>query len=158
MSERESKKALMKASKDFLALFDTIDTKQGPVTGLPTVPEASIGWENILFEPAEKDPWVSVFYRPNTPQTRTVGPGGFDELTGFVQIDFNIAPNNGSNVLSDWENKGRIFFHPGRFFSYNGQSVIITACGMSTGRHVENFYRKSLTVAFRSHIKRNEVL
>jgi hypothetical protein len=158
MSTAKTKKALMAAAKDFLTANASIDTTGGTVAGLPTIPAASIGWENRLFEPAEKNPWASVFYRPNIPTTRTLGPCGSDQITGFVQIDFNIAPNGETKTLTDWEEKGRIYFHPGRFFTYSGQSVIVASCGMSAGRHVDNFYRKSLTIAFRSYIKRSEVI
>jgi hypothetical protein len=153
----ETRKALIGAAKDFLTANDSIQTAEGLVTGLPTLSADDIGWENRLFQPEGKNPWASVFYRPNIPAGRTVGQRGYDQITGFVQIDFNIAPSKGTKILTDWEDKARIFFHPGRFFTYSGQGVLITSCGMSTGRHTENFYRKSLTVAFRSHIKRQEV-
>ena len=157
MSTVKTRKALMKASKDFLTLFASIDTAAGTVTGLPVLPAASIGWESRVFKPAGKNPWASVFYRPNIPTTRILGPRGYDQIVGFVQIDFNIAPGKGTKILTEWEDKGRIFFYPGRFFTYDGHGVIVTACGMTPGRHVDNFYRKSLTVEFRSHLKRNEV-
>jgi hypothetical protein len=159
MSTVNTKKALMEAAKDFLTANSSINVVgEGLITGLPTIPSGDIGWENRTFKPEGKNPWASVFYRPNNPTTRTVGQRGYDQLTGFVQIDFNIAPSKGSKILTEWEDKARIYFHPGRSFNYDGQGVIVTICGMSAGRHVENFYRKSLTVAFRSQIKRNEVV
>ena len=158
MSTVKTKKALMTAAKDFLTANASIDTTAGTVTGLPTVPAASIGWESRIFQPAQKDPWMSVFYTPNTPTGRTIGPCGSDQITGFMQIDVNVAPNTETKIFDDWEEKGRIYFHSGRSFIYGGQPVIITSCGMSAGRHVNNFYRKSLTIAFRSYIKRNEVI
>ena len=159
MSTVKAKKALIAAAKDFLVNNSSIDTVgQGTISGLPTISADSISWENRTFKPEGKEPWASVTYNPVIPAGRTVGQRGYDQLTGFIQIDFNIAPSKGTKILTDWEEKGRIYFHSGRSFIYGGQSVIITSCGMSAGRHVENFYRKSLTVAFRSQIKRNEVM
>lgn len=158
MNDTKIRKALIAAAKEFLTAASSIDTTQGTVSGLPTISINSIGWENRSFDPVGKDPWASVFYRPNIPDARTIGPGGFDQATGFMQIDLNTAPGRGEKKLIDWEEKARIYFHPGRFFISGGQSVLVSSCGMSQGRHVENFYRKSITVAFRGHIKRNEVL
>jgi len=159
MSVVDTRKALITAAKDFLTANASIDVEgEGTITGLPTLPDDSVSWENRIFEPEGKEPWASVFYGPNIPAARTIGPRGYDQITGFLQIDFNIAPSKGTKILTDWEKKGRIYFHPGRFFTYSNHGVIVVSCGMSAGRHVDNFYRKSLTVAFRSHIKRNEVI
>lgn len=158
MNDTKIRKALIAGADEFLTAAASIDTTQGTVSGLPILPEDSIGWENRAFNPAGKDPWVSVFYVPNTPEGRTVGQGGQDQITGFIQIDFNIAPDQGEGPLIDWEDKARLYFHPGRSFIYSGQSVLVISSGMSQGRHVENFYRKSITVSFRGHLKRNEVI
>lgn len=158
MNDIKVRNALIAAAQDFLTANESINTAAGTISGLPILSADSIGWENSLFAPAEKDPWVSVFYIPNTPQGRTIGQRGYDEQTGFLQIDFNVAPDSGEAVLLDWEQKARIYFHSGRSFVFEGQSVLVTSCGMSQGRHVENFYRKSLTVSFRAQLKRNEVI
>lgn len=158
MNDTKIRKALIAGAEEFLTAAASIDTTEGTVTGLPTLPGESIGWENRVFESIGKDPWASVFYRPNTPEARTIGPGGSDQATGFIQIDLNVPPGQGEGLLIDWEEKARIYFHPGRFFVYGGQSVLVVSSGMSEGRHVENFYRKSITVSFRGHLKRNEVI
>ena len=158
MNDTKIRKALIAGAKEFLTAAASIDTTQGTVAGLPTLPGGSIGWENRSFDPAGRDSWASVFYRPNIPEGRTVGQGGFDQITGFIQIDLNVAPDTGEKTHIDWGEKARIYFHPGRFFVYEGQSVLVISSGMSQGRHVENFYRKSITVAFRGHLKRNEVI
>lgn len=158
MNDTKIRKALIAGAKEFLTAATSIDTVQGTVTGLPTLSADAVGWENRSFDPAGKDPWASVFYRPNIPEGRTIGQSGFDQITGFMQIDFNIAPGQGEKPLIDWEEKARIYFHPGRFFVNEGQSVLVISSGMSQGRHVENFYRKSITVSFRGHLKRSEVV
>lgn len=158
MNDTNIRKALITGAEEFLTAAASLDTAKGTVDNLPTLPEDSIGWENRTFDPSGKDPWASVFYRPNLPEGRTIGQGGYDQITGFIQIDLNIAPGQGEKPLIDWEEKARIYFHPGRFFVNGGQSVLVVSSGMSEGRHVENFYRKSITVSFRGHLKRNEVI
>lgn len=158
MSDTNARKALITGAEEFLTSASTIETAKGTITGLPTLPAESIGWENRSFDSIGKDPWASVFFIPNTPEARGLGPGGIDQMTGLVQIDLNIAPGQGESVLIDWEEKARIFFHGGRSFGFGGQSVLVIASGMSEGRHVENFYRKSITVSFRAQLKRNEVI
>jgi hypothetical protein len=113
-----------------------------------------VAWENKTFDTVNKPIWCSVFYIPNTPAVRTIGQKGFDEITGFLQIDFNIAENAGEGSLPTWENKARKFFYAGQKFSFDGQFVIVTSSGMSQGRHVDSFYRKSLTINFKSQLQR----
>lgn len=159
MNDTKIRKALIAGAKEFLTAAESIDTTTGTISGLPIIPANSVAWENRKFDDiGGKDPWASVFYRPNIPQGRTVGQRGMDQIVGFMQIDFNVTPDSGEKVLIDWEEKARIYFHPGRFFVYEGQSVLVVSSGMSQGRHVENFYRKSVTVSFRGHLKRNEVI
>ncbi len=151
------RKALVEAAQDFLIANETIVTPMETFAGLPIIPESSIAWENEKFSPRGKETWASVFYVPNVPDARTIGVGGFDSADGFMQIDFNVAPDSGEKAHMDWERKAEIYFHPGRSFFYAGHSVLVTSSGLSQGRHVENFYRKSLTVAFRSQLKRNQI-
>ena len=158
MSKRvKTRAALMQAVKDFLTTNATISTAEGVVVGLPTILDANIAWRNKKFDPSGKDLWCSVFYTPNSPVGRTVGVGGMDEINGFVQIDFNIAPDVGEGVFLKWEEKAELFFHAGRFFTYEGHSVIVTSSGMTQSRFVDNNFRQSLTVAFKSHVKRPQL-
>ena len=157
MSSVLTRKALIGAVSDFLTTHETIQTTKGEVSGLPIIPEVDIAWENALFDPIGRELWASVFYVPNTPEGRTIGFEGADDLNGFVQIDLNVAPNTGDAALMAWEEKARIFFHAGRTFTHGGQSVLVLSCGMSQGQIVENFYRKSITIGFRSQLKRNKV-
>ena len=158
MSSVNTRKALISGAESFLTANETISTASGAISGLPVIDAGSIAWENVKFSVGAKDPWASVFYKPNTPEGRTVGQRGYDEINGFIQIDFNTAMDKGEGALLAWEEKARIFFHAGRVLSYGGQNVLVISAGMSEGRQIDNFYRKSLTVAFRGHLKRVEVL
>ena len=158
IDDTKTRAALVQGAKDFLTGNASINTTAGLVEGLPTISGDSIAWENRLLNTQGKSIWSSVFYRPNIPATRSIGPGGIDETSGFLQIDFNIGEGQGENELIAWENKARLFFHHGRFFSYGGHSVIVTSAGMGQGRHVGNDFRKSLTISFRSQTKRPQLL
>lgn len=157
IEDNKARAALIQASVDFLTATTTISTSDGSYTGLPTIPIGNIAWENRNFDTVGKDIWASVFYRPNAPAARTIGPGGFDELNGFLQIDFNTQKDIGEELMLKWREKSRLFFHGGRYFSHSGHSVIVIASDLGQSRHVENNFRQSLTVAFKSHIKRPQL-
>ena len=156
-TDTDIRAALISAAQSFLTQNATIQTASGVESNNPTINIGDIAWENRTFDPASKDVWASVFYRPNIPTARTIGGRGIDEINGFLQIDLNIAPNSGEGELIKWEKKARIFFHGGRKFIENNDSALVTSCGMSQGRHVDNHFRKSITVAFRGQLKRSQV-
>lgn len=157
INDHKVRAALMQAAKDFLTENATISTTEGDVSGLPTIDLANIAWENHNFDTQGKEFWASVFFRPNNPTARTIGPGGFDEVNGFLQIDINAPTNTGETAFISWGKKARLFFHGGRYFTHETHSVIVTSSGMSQGRLVENNFRQSLTVAFKSHVKRPQL-
>lgn len=146
--------ALISAAKDFLRNNQTITTDEGDISGLPFAEKDAIAWENEAFNAYDKNFWASVFYVPNQPSVSTLGNKGKDLLTGFMQIDFNVPENTGDKTQLSWEKKAGLYFYAGRSFSNNDQTVVVTSAGVSQGRNVNKFWRKSLTVAFRSHIKR----
>ena len=157
MSETKTRAALIQAAKDFLVANATINTTEGLVEGLPMLPAEAIAWENKKFDTQGKEIWASVFYRPNRSIARTIGPGGFDEINGFLQIDFNVENDSGEDAFISWGEKARLFFHGGRYFRNEGQSVIVISSLMGNSRQVENYSRQSLTVAFKSHVKRPQL-
>ena len=135
--------ALINAANDFLTVGD------------PVLSPSVIAWENRNLKVFQNvGMWASVFYRPNTPEARTIGRGGIDEQTGFLQIDFNAPQNKGESELNKWENKGREYFSAGNRFSLESTSVLVISVGMTQGRRVENNFRKSLEIAFKAQLKR----
>jgi hypothetical protein len=119
-----------------------------------SLPTASIAWENKVFDPAGKAIWARVSHVPNTPTVATLGRGGRDRGTGFVQIDLNVPEGGGDGVFRAWEDYARAFFVAGETFTRNGQTVRVISCGVSQGRNVDNWFRKSITVVYRSDFTR----
>jgi hypothetical protein len=155
MNASHVKKAMIAAANDFLAVTTSVDTSTGTVSDLPVMATTSISWENRTFDQPASGIWSSVFYVPNIPEGRTVGVGGIDEINGFMQIDLNVATDDGDADLMEWEDKARLYFTSGRSFSYSAQNVLVLSAGLDQGRIVENNFRKSLTVAFKSSLKRH---
>jgi hypothetical protein len=141
MADSDTIGALLVAAKTFL-------TGEG-------LSASSISWENRVFNPVGKTPWAAVFVVPNTPQPVTLGNQGTDRGDGFMQIDLNIPFNTGDSVLRTWEDAARAFFIVGSTFTQGGQIVRVLSCGMSQGRKVDNWFRKSLTIAYRTDFQRN---
>lgn len=150
--------ALFAAVKNFLTEATEISTTGGLVENLPIIPGDCVAWPNRAFDPAGKPLWVGVHYVPNDPVGRTIGQGGFDQISGFLQIDINVVNDTGESLLTSWRDKARIYFHGGRVFSHNSHFVIVTGCGISQGRHVETHFRQSLTISFRSDLKRAQTI
>jgi hypothetical protein len=139
MADSDSEKALLTAAKTFLEA-------QG-FTG-------AIKWENDGFDPSGKTKWASVFFVPNQPEPVTLGQQGDDRQTGFLQIDFNIPQGKGSGSMRVWTNAARQTFVAGKSFTENGQIVVIMSVGTGQGRNVDNWFRKSVTIAFRTDLQR----
>ncbi len=114
-------------------------------------------WENDDFDPSGKTKWASVFFVPNQPEPVTLGQQGDDRQTGFVQIDFNIPQNTGSGQMRPWTNAARQAFVAGKTFTENGQIVRVTSAGVTQGRNVDNWFRKSVTIAFRTDLQRASI-
>ena len=110
--------------------------------------------ENEEFDPEGRTKWAAIFFIYNQPDRVTLGQGGYDRQSGFMQIDFNIPQGQGAGDFGAWFDKCRETFVVGRSFTEEGQSVIIESCGQSQGRYVDNWFRKSVTVIFRTEFVR----
>lgn len=154
MSQNLVYPALIQAADDFLTANATITTDQGTFENLPVLDSSAIAWENRVFDDTGKGPIASVFVVENN-DPATIGEAGFDETTGFLQINLDIPTGAGVYPHMEWNRKNCMFFVPGVKFSYQGNSVVVLSSKMSQGRLVGNHFRKSLTIAFRSHSKRH---
>lgn len=159
MTPNDSKirSALITAAKDFLTANASIDTESGTVTGLPTMAAGNIEWENRGDEVGNQGIWAKVTLIPAGTTGATVGKGGFDEESGIMQIDINVPQKTGEYDLIQWHTKSRVFFHGGRTFTFDGHSVLVRSTEISQGRVVEGFFRKSISITYKSNLKRHTV-
>jgi hypothetical protein len=113
-----------------------------------------VAWENKSFVPPAQGPWASVFFVPNTPRVITLGPGGRDEVNGFLQIDLNYPPGSGDQEAQAKATAIEEAYKAGSRLAFSGVEVIIQSAGRSSGRIVNSFWRVSVTVFFYSHYNR----
>ncbi|MCM8534226.1 MAG: DUF4128 domain-containing protein, partial [Lentisphaeraceae bacterium] len=106
--------------------------------------ETQVQTENRDFDPSGNDLFIKLTYIPNRPEAVTAGTAGFDRLTGFYQIDFNIPLGEGVSRLRSLEDSARSYFWSGRSISYGSAVMTITRAGFNTGQTVNGFHRRSL--------------
>lgn len=114
-------------------------------------------YENKPGDPPA-NPWAIFTFIPNNPEVVTLGSGGDDEATGFVQIDLNYTLNSGDKAAADAFNLLRDKFIAGQIFTYSGQAVRVGSCGRSHGRNVNGWYRVSITIYWSARIRRKEII
>jgi len=119
--------------------------------------DGKISAENIKFTPETDSEDASLFFVPNAPGVVTLGSGGRDRETGFLQIDLNIPLGTGTAEMRDWTDAAYVEFTAGKTYSESGQVVRILSCGENQGGNVDNWFRKSLTVAFRPDLTRTAI-
>lgn len=117
--------------------------------------DALTAYENAAFtKPATSIAWASVFIVPNQPSVESVGDGGMDGHTGFMQIDLNYPANAGAgSVVTKADNVAQ-YFKAGTRLAYGGQQVQIQSCGRSQGRPVDGWYRVSMTINWTAYVPR----
>lgn len=115
--------------------------------------------ENEEFDPSIEAPngetWCKFTFSPNTPEVKTLGTNGEDEVTGFAQFDINIKPGTSDSETFDYYETLRLAFSAGSYLTYGSDAVLITSCGLSQGRRLDEIYRKSVRIFWRSDITRN---
>ena len=142
MSISNSRKALLTAAKAVLEA-------QG-LTG-------SIAYENVSFKPSENDQWAMISFVPNQPFVATLGGGGDDRLTGFLQVDLNVPQGQSIGAIDDWVDALRAEFVAGKNYHYSGTSTVINSTGVSGGSVFDNWYQKSVTISFRADLPRTVI-
>ncbi len=152
----ESRKIIFESLVDFFE--SSTLTVENVTVAYPTMSKATdVAWENALFNTVGKPIWAGVAYFPNDKIQRTIGKGGFDVSTPFIQLDFNIIEGTGEALLLEWFEKVNDFFVNGRVFSENLDSVIVIRSQISQGRRVDSFFRRSFTIYFRTNTKRKTI-
>jgi hypothetical protein len=110
--------------------------------------------ENRPFKPGNS-PWASLFLAPNAPAVATLGDGGEDEHTGFLQIDLNYPQHTGTAGVLETADKIRAYFVAGRRLVYDGQEVLIRSSGRTAGVNVDGWYRVSMTIFWTARTNRS---
>lgn len=112
-------------------------------------------YENASFvKPANTTAWAAIFIVPNQPTIESVGDGGMDGHTGFMQVDVNYPSNGGTGAAIAKADSVAQYFKAGTRIAYGGQQVQIQSCGRSQGRPVDGWYRVSLTINWTAYVQR----
>lgn len=124
--------------------------------------DAGFGWpckfeEDPSFNPQPGDDWVRVMLMPGATDVASNGVGGADEHQGFLQLDFNTAPNAGVGALIAKADAARVFFPAGKRFFKNSQCVLVTRCERTQIRAVDGWARVTVSIFYSAYMTRSEV-
>lgn len=118
------------------------------------VPAPAVSWPNKVFNAPADTLWCGVHWMPGDRVPITLGIGGEDEFSGFVQVDVNLPQDKGDmaseNILQSLED----WFVSGRKLDYDGQVVMIERVSRGPGRLVDPNWRESIDIYFTSRIQR----
>jgi hypothetical protein len=112
-------------------------------------------WENKRFKPPANEPWLTYFFVPLSSVISTIGPQGYNEHQGYVQIDISIPADSGERDAHALFDKVEACFPPASAFIHEGQAISILSVTRSGGREVDGFYKISCTVRWKALITRN---
>lgn len=118
------------------------------------IPKADIAQENIQFNPPADRAWSAFHFKPAQPSLATLGEGGTDALTGFIQIDLNYPANAAPGAAYAKAEDIKNFFKAGSRLTYSGTEVKITSCGYMPAGLQSGYYRIILTIYFDTRIQR----
>lgn len=122
-------------------------------------PDVPIVYENLKpdFDPQEKDFWVKFTFKQNVPQVDSLGNGGLDRITGFVQLSLYNKVGSGVGPSLKFLDSLRKFFVAGKTLTYNGQSVVIANCGISESGEDSTWFVTYVTIYWWSWLQREEI-
>lgn len=119
--------------------------------GLPTA------YENARFsKPANNADWAKVVVVPAGTSVESLGSGGKDQHTGFLQIDFNTDQGKGRAHMTAYAQAIRDYFWHGRGLTHNGQYVVIKDVQRTNLREVDGYMRLTVTVFYEAATLRPE--
>ncbi len=114
-----------------------------------------VAHENKHFEPAADIAYAELFIVPNPSEVLTLGDGGQDVFTGFMQIDLRYPLDEGSGPAKQKATDIQGVFKTGARFTYSGQEVFVTGSGRNgTGRREDGWYRTTITVNWEARVTR----
>lgn len=125
---------------------------------LAAIPSAAniTAFENQKFDPAGKAVWYIFNHVPNQPDVATLGAGGQDAFTGFIQVDVNLPLGRGREGVENFVSAMRSAFKAGHRLIEPPVNVIVSRCGQSgPARRVDEWFRVSVAVFYEARISRN---
>jgi hypothetical protein len=114
----------------------------------------STAYENVKFDPANGQPWASVFFLPAQAVATTQGNGGLDLVDGIFQIDLNYPLGEGDGAILAKADVIIAHFKAGTMLTYSGQVVTLKASGRNGGHIINSQYRISISCGFYAHVSR----
>jgi|TARA_R110000744_G_scaffold33341_2_gene77781 hypothetical protein len=113
-----------------------------------------IKWENRDFDPTGSPEWAGFQFVSAEPFVVTLGQGGDDRLTGYVQIDLNTTQDSGDGAMDVWIDAFRQQFPAGKPLTYGNSSALVLNTGVNSGTMFDNWFRKSITITYRADLPR----
>lgn len=97
--------------------------------------------------------WGRVFNLRGLGQPATMGPEGYDEHTGVIQIDISVPNREGTATLLNKASEVANAFHAGQQIKHGEACLVLRSVSISPDRVTGNWRRVSISV---SYIKRNQ--
>jgi hypothetical protein len=116
-------------------------------------------YDNVKMTPPEDgSDWARLTMVPAVISPSSLGAGGRDLHSGFMQIDFNLSHNTGRNGFLVYADTVRQQFVTGKGFTYDGTTVRITSVDRSNVRTVDGYARMSVTINWESEETRPTII
>lgn len=117
--------------------------------------ETLCAWPNRKFDTKGKAKWYQFHYLPGPSQPVSMGTGGQDGVTGVVQVNLFIEPDQGDKAARDFGDALRSAFTAGRGLPFNEGVVTIRNAGQSgNGYKVDQHYRTVFIISWESRLHR----
>ena len=113
-----------------------------------------VAYENRPYEPIPGTAWSQIFVVHAQPSVNTMGDGGQDLLTGFLQINLNYPASEGDGSAKQKATAIREYFYAGRVFTYSGQDVFISNAGRGVTRNDDSWYQVVITINWQARVSR----
>lgn len=114
----------------------------------------SVADENRDYTPIPGSAWAQLFVVHSQPSANTLGLGGQDLITGFLQINLNYPENTGAGAAKQKATTIRDYFYAGRVFTYSSQDVFITDSGRGISRNDDSWYQVIVTINWQARVTR----
>jgi len=114
----------------------------------------STAYDNVDFTPVNGTAWARVSNLPAQPEPASIGVDGDDSHTGVFQISLMYPLNTGRSAILSKADAIATVFYPGASFTYSGQSVTVSSCGITPARRVDNWFAVYVSVNWFARVSR----